>query len=126
MSLNKVQALLLEAASLVATLQAEPQSKPTPKPKPNAVEQFVAAECFHVPGHVISFPDFYVAFMDWLPAKDRPKWTKPKVIEALPLFCAFGRHNQNVRCIGNISFQNEPPTREAKPFIVRGDRLVRQ
>lgn len=125
-ALVELQSLLLQMVSLVARLQPTPKPRRKRKPRLNAVERFIAAKGYHLPGAVTEFADFKVAFASWLPPEQIDHWTSAKVIKALPVFCAYGRWNGNRCCIGNLSLANVAPD-DPTPFGVNESaRLARE
>lgn len=88
------------------------------------LEAFIDEKCFHVPGSLIKFSEFYDKFIEWI---DDPNeihhWNKIKVGKEIPAQFAkgrLGRENAQVY-IGNISWDSK--TKPSAKWIVRIDFL---
>jgi hypothetical protein len=85
-------------------------------PELNRVDQFVEECCRYVPGHLVTFCEFYDRFSDWLPTPERYQWSKIRVTRSLPDRHPCGAHTNNVKCVANIDFL--PHQSMGKPFIL--------
>lgn len=98
------------------------------------VEAFIDEECYPVDGEYIEFGGgeseseqaarFYSRFQKWLAPEDRSSWPKQKVIKSLPSRFPYGKWTDNKRIIGNLSFEDVPPTQ--KKFITSTNGRVRR
>jgi len=92
------------------------------KQNQNALDQFIEEACFHAPGYMIKFSDFYDKFILWLDTGESYNWSKQKVGKSLPIPVVKGRLAGAQFYIGNISF--EEPSEKRSPFIVVANNLV--
>lgn len=87
------------------------------------LEQFLDEKCFSVMGHVITFAEFYNAFIEYLDIEDRASWTKIRVGKELPLNYPKGRLTTNPQVhVANMAFEQKdavgiPWTVDAKGFL---------
>jgi hypothetical protein len=87
----------------------------------SALEAFLADCTFPIAGARIAFADFYERFYNSLSADEQQHWNKRKVSRELPHQFPQGVHTQNVKWIGNLSWEANVP--EGKPWIVHDGRL---
>jgi len=87
------------------------------------LEQFIAEECYYVPGNKISVADFHAKFSAWLDPMERHIWTKHRVSKQLPNQFIRGRDRSNSAwCYGNISFDKAAPV--LPTYYLEGDKLT--
>lgn len=87
------------------------------------VEQFIVEHAHHVPGARVPFNDFHTRFLDWLGKEEAVKWSKKRIAGQLPAKFPYGTHSDNVRFIGNLSWEAKEPEPNARPWIVVDGRL---
>jgi hypothetical protein len=92
----------------------------------NALDTFVGEQCFAVVGEMVEFGTFYRRFLEWLPVERRYDWKKSIVLDEIKQRFPYGAHTDNKRMIGNLSFEAKTPEPNAKPWIARNNRLVRE
>lgn len=85
----------------------------------NALEMFLAEECFHAPGEKIPLSEFYDKFITSLDPAERALWgSKQSVSKAMPSHVVKGRNAGSAQwCWGNISF-TKPETTNKKALVV--------
>lgn len=88
------------------------------------VTQFLSEHCYEVAGEFVTLKDLYEKFQTTVSAKESEYWTKSRVASKLPTKYPYGAYSSNIRCVGNISFEQKQST--DKPFIRIGDRLKRK
>ena len=101
---------------------ADPQGCPdAPAQGPTRLAEFIDAECVTLPGLSVLFRDFAGRFYAWLPAVERPAWTRGTIAAELDrLGIQRGTGSSNRQTIGNIDL------RANRPQLVRvGTKLVR-
>ena len=74
----------------------------------NPVERFIDEECYFVPGHIVTWNEFYNRFASTVDASEIGYWTKIRVGRHLP------RHFVKVKqsgemVVGNVAFEKMPP-----------------
>lgn len=86
--------------------------------------EFIEEKCHYVEGHMMSFADFYNAFVSWLPSEEVQNWSNRRVAKTLPPNFPKGRvaAQANIVGVGNISFM--PNMTPKGIYIVRGTQLV--
>lgn len=90
------------------------------------VQQFISEQTYFVPGEKIPYSEFYSRFIEWLPPRERPIWTKYKVTHSLPADHPSGACTGNKRYIGNLSWTQKEPASGAKLWTVCNRRLVQK
>jgi hypothetical protein len=86
------------------------------------LEQFLSDECFHVPGHMILFNDFYGKFAAAIDTSELSYWTKIRVGKSIPKPFVKGRATAGDMYLGNISFEKKEST--ALPLICVDNKLI--
>jgi len=87
------------------------------------VDKFIFEKCYHVPGAIIKFSDFYKAMTEWMGKEQAVVWTSYKVADEFrnrsfePF--VFGRSLNNVACIGNVSVDKADEGKTVGPTWVR-------
>ncbi|GAH09076.1 unnamed protein product, partial [marine sediment metagenome] len=92
------------------------------------LEAFLMDHCTYMPGELVKFDDFYVAFIGSVDKFDRPTWPELKVKAALPSHFPHGKYSKNVRFVGNIALGTDvgPTDIEADKFISSDGKLVKE
>ena len=95
--------------------------KSTEQAEAERLAEFIAAECVCLPGLSVLFRDFASRFYAWLPAVERPAWTRSAIAAELDrLGVQRGLGTNNRQTIGNVDL------RDTRPQLVRvGTKLVR-
>jgi hypothetical protein len=86
--------------------------------------EFVAANLFEVPGHLLPYGEFYDRFRQWLPQTERGEWSRYKVSKTLQSSKykpGVGRGNKTF--IVNASF--EQLEAQGRPYLVANGRIKR-
>jgi hypothetical protein len=69
------------------------------------LQTFVEEKCYNIPGHRISFSDFYEKFKETLPGNEVSKWSKKRVSMEIPSIFPKGKCTDDPNAyIGNITF----------------------
>lgn len=80
------------------------------------LEVFLDEHCYWVPGTMLTFAEFYEAFIGTLEASEVMKWSKIRVGKNMPQDkFPKGRRSDGTWCFGNIAF--EPIETEARKLI---------
>ena len=87
-----------------------------------AIDQFILEHCHHIPGARTLFTEFCDRFSDWLPVDDRGSWGKRKIAGNMPRQFPVGISNDNVKWIGNLSWENKQLENHT-PWVVVNGRL---
>jgi hypothetical protein len=72
------------------------------------LEYFIDECCFHVPGSIVTFNDFYNRFMSTVESSEYSYWTKIKVGRSIPRPYVKAKQNGEA-VIGNMAFEKLPP-----------------
>jgi len=92
------------------------------------LDQFIEEKCYRVPGAHVKLKDFYNAMKEWMTEDQKYTWTYPKVTdefrqrEILP----FGRFENNVMCLGNVSLTPYQGDEQLSPLVRFRQKLVRK
>jgi hypothetical protein len=92
----------------------------------SCLDAFIDENCHRVVGETVDFVSFYKRFIDWLPENQRNDWRKGKVIDDIKQRFPYGALSNHVRAIGNLSFDISEPQLDDVPWVVVGDKLVKQ
>jgi hypothetical protein len=84
------------------------------------LEQFIAEHCHAIPGGKVRFKDLYENFIEWIGHEERTKWTKRRVLQELKL--PHGVHAENMKWVGNISW-DDSPVEDSRPWVAENGRL---
>jgi hypothetical protein len=69
------------------------------------LQTFIEEKCYNIPGHRISFSDFYEKFKETLPPNEVSKWSKKRVSMEIPSIFPKGKCTDDPNAyIGNITF----------------------
>lgn len=89
------------------------------------LESFIADNCYHVIGEMISISEFSAVFHQWVDPNDRHDWSKQRISKEMPGIFPKGRNPANATWhYGNISFVETPPTKPK--LVLRGDKLIHE
>lgn len=72
------------------------------------LEQFLDEECYFVPGHIVTFNEFYSRFATTIDISEIGYWTKIRVGKNLPRPYVKAKQSGEM-VIGNMAFENMPP-----------------
>lgn len=92
----------------------------------NALETFIAEQCYKVPGEMVEFAVFYKRFLDWVPEGRRYTWKKSLVLDEIKQRFPYGAYTNNKRMIGNLSFEPKEAQPGTKPWIVVDNWLTKE
>ena len=84
------------------------------------LEQFIDEHCYACPGGKVRFRDLYDRFVEWIGPEERGKWTRRRVLQELKL--PHGVHAENVKWVGNISWDETTPE-DSRPWVTENGRL---
>ncbi|MEA1999828.1 MAG: DUF5906 domain-containing protein [Euryarchaeota archaeon] len=89
----------------------------------NPLERYIDDCCYHVPGAIVTFDEFYNRFAKSVDATDIGYWTKIRVGKNIPKPYTKGRcGSEGAMSIGNISFQEGP--KDGTDFVTVDNKLV--
>jgi len=92
----------------------------------NDLETFINEQCFRIIGEAVPFAEFYKRFLEWLPIEKRYGWKKSLALDEVKQRFPYGVVSDNRRMIGNLSFEAKAPEPNAKRWIVKDHRLLKE
>jgi hypothetical protein len=93
------------------------------------VYKFVQEKCHQIDGAFVKLKDFYTAFTEWVPEDSKYEWTYNRVIDEFRTreMFPFGRYENNVTCIGNISLEPRQEDMDyGGPFVRFRQKLLKK
>ena len=90
-----------------------------------SLDQFIREVCFQVPGEKILFSEFWSKFQEWLPPEERSEWSRRRLSFHLRGPNPIGAHTDNVRWIGNLSWEDKAVAPDTQPWASLNGKLVR-
>ena len=87
------------------------------------LQAFIRERCYHTPGYVVTFGDFYDKFQEYCDPNEVRAWARKRVGMEMPPQYPRGRVSGTAAVhIGNISFMHQEEKRE--PLLLKGERLI--